>query len=253
MTTAFDISPTTRITTRTAKIGRPSKAETLSKFIKEYIYKVSQVVVESRTIPQQQQSISKLDESWNDVTKQQSTNPNNLNNNNNTSNATKSNNNSLSSQWFRVDMIDSEWLQKHMCDDCNIDNWDPQTSSFSLTIDISLSAEKLDHHVLLERWKLNFKNDLTAMDTFKNEFKDPSLIYKRMTIQLRSILCYLRLLPTHQLVQSWESIVNFQIKNINVSSNDNDNDNDRKEKIKKRKANRRFVLLFENGVVVEKH
>ncbi|ETO26980.1 hypothetical protein RFI_10153 [Reticulomyxa filosa] len=34
------------------------------------------------------------------------------------------------------------------------------------------------------------------------------MIYKRMTTEIRSILVYLRLLPTHQLVQSWESIVN---------------------------------------------
>ena len=124
-------------------------------------------------------------------------------------------------------MNDSQQIQKYIEDEC-IGNWDAKHNDFTLTIDISLSAEPLPQHVLLERWKIKFKREHNNnYHGSSSSINDPSLIYKRMTIQIRSILSYLRLLPTHSIVQSWEQSMAEQsmLMNLNNGKLDNNNDN----------------------------
>eukprot|EP01083_Nonionella_stella_P030813 84410_1 len=182
--TVIPIDKSTMITTSPSREVLQRREETLCKFIREYIDKVAQVVVAARRVsnhhhndffPNKKHNES-LSESWNDL-------------------------HAPYSQWFRIEMTDSHRVQKYVEEEC-IGNWDPRHSNFELTIDISLSAEPLSEHVLLERWKIKFKKHQFASN--KNHELSPSLLYKQMTIQIRSILSYLRLLPSHCIVQSWE-------------------------------------------------
>eukprot|EP01084_Bolivina_argentea_P099722 179225_1 len=208
------IDKTTMITTTTT-ITRSlddtkRREDTLCKFIREYIYKISQIIISARRVYNRDYHI---ETEWNDI--------NDLYTNNNLNNKYSS--------WFRIEMSDSLSIREYISTEC-ICGWDPKYNNFELTIDISLSAEPLNSHVLLERWKIKFKH----LKESKIELL-PSLIYKRMTIQIRSIISYLRLLPTHLIVQSWEQSMaqqsmlvnnnNKKINNKNIYGSDNNNNN----------------------------
>ena len=181
--TIIPLNRNTMITTAPSIDPEKRREDTLCKFIREYIFKVSQVIIAARRVtPNSTRSSLKsnnkqLSESWNDL-------------------------NAPYSQWFRIEMTDSMQIQQYIENEC-MAAWNPRQSDFTLTIDISLSAEPLSEHCLLERWKIKFKKE--RIDNKMSS--DPSLIYKRMTIQIRSMLSYLRLLPTHSIVQSWEESI----------------------------------------------
>lgn len=168
----YKFSSNIMITTTTTKVI--TREETISKFIREYIYKICQIIIQSRRVAPKH-SIE-LTSSWNDLKGDYS-------------------------KWFSIEMIDNIQVHTYIEDNC-IANWDPIISDFSLTIDISLSAESLKNHVLLERWKINFRKNRNRNTSNNN----PSMIYKRMSIQIRSLFCYLRLLPTHQIVKLWDTM-----------------------------------------------
>eukprot|EP00484_Ammonia_sp_Unknown_P005020 CAMPEP_0197073694 /NCGR_PEP_ID=MMETSP1384-20130603/210737_1 /TAXON_ID=29189 /ORGANISM="Ammonia sp." /LENGTH=690 /DNA_ID=CAMNT_0042512533 /DNA_START=18 /DNA_END=2091 /DNA_ORIENTATION=- len=181
------------ITTAPTRDPQRKRDETLSRFIREYIYKVAQVIVAARRVSPRSPNNTNhsLSESWNDL-------------------------NAPYSQWFRVETNDSQQVQQYIEEEC-IANWDAKHSDFTLTIDISLSAEPLSEHVLLERWRIKFKRQHANLAGNSGEKNDASLMYKRMSIQIRSILSYLRLLPTHCIVQSWEQAMTEQSMLMNVS------------------------------------
>ena len=167
--TIIPIDNTTMITTAPTRDPERKREDTLCRFIREYIYKVAQVIVAARRVSPTAPINgigNTLSESWNDL-------------------------NAPYSQWFRIEMSDSQQIQKYIEEECII-NWDAKHSDFTLTIDISLSAEPLPQHVLLERWKIKFKREHFINHNHNSSLNDPSLIYKRMTIQIRSILSYLR-------------------------------------------------------------
>lgn len=196
--TFIPIDSTTMITTSPAVDRDKRREESLCKFIREYMLKVAQIVVAARSVSQSSsRRHDSLSSSWNNLE-------------------------APCSQWFRLEMADSVPIQKYVEEQC-IGHWDARHSDFTLTIDISLSAEPLAEHVLLERWKMKFKSDRDRQHhgngLAHSECNDPSLIYKRMTMQIRSILSYLRLLATHSIVQCQEQSIAQQSMLMHLNTN----------------------------------
>ena len=182
--TFIPIDSTTMITTSPAVDRDKRREESLCKFIREYMLKVAQIVVAARSVSSSSGHRrhgdghdDSLSSSWNNLE-------------------------APSSQWFRVETPDSVLIRQYVEEQC-LGHWDCRHSDFTLSIDISLSAAPLAEHVLLERWTVKFKRDRHGNGSL-SECNDPSLIYKRMTMQIRSILSYLRLLATHCIVQCQE-------------------------------------------------
>mmetsp|Transcript_12678 Transcript_12678/g.19205 ORF Transcript_12678/g.19205 Transcript_12678/m.19205 type:complete len:670 (+) Transcript_12678:32-2041(+) len=206
--TIIPIDNTTMLTTTPARDPEKKRDATLSRFIREYICKVAECIASARRVcPRSSHNAmhTGLSESWSDlhtttISSQQAQ-------------AQSQPPQPSQPQWFRIEvgklMGDAQPLRRYIETEC-MANWDAAYRDFTLTMDISLSAESLSTHVLLERWRIKFKREAAHCVGDTAEMNDPALIYKRMSIQMRSIVSYLRLLPTHAIVQSWESAMAAQ-------------------------------------------